>query len=150
MGQAKRRKLLDPYFGKNKTLLQLLIEKDEFFDKPQNIYLSAFMVMPLKPIVTVDAVNYDSVVVTGFDCEEDFPKYIESYKEDVFKTDFSLYNVLIITAAVGMSLIVNVDKSEVENSLKWAEYKGLRARTKDSMPKRIANYDLTGFKPCLP
>ena len=38
MGQAKRRKLLDPYFGKNKTLLQLLIEKDEFFDKPQNIY----------------------------------------------------------------------------------------------------------------
>ncbi|MEB3191139.1 MAG: hypothetical protein VKL42_12430 [Snowella sp.] len=145
MGQAKWRQQHDPYFGKNKTLLHQLIEKCELFEKPQNVYLGAFMMMTLKPIVVIDMINYNQVMVVGFDDEESFPKYLEDYKESVFETDFSAYNVLIIATAAS-SLIVHIDKPQVERSLEWAEYKGLEMKTSDSVPQRIANYDLTGVK----
>ena len=88
MGEAKRRKILDPYFGKT-NLLKLLIEKDEFYEKPKNIYLEAFVLLDLMPIVIIDSVNYNKTAVTGIQSKDDFPQYLNKYKEEVYSKDFS-------------------------------------------------------------
>ncbi|MGL5032328.1 MAG: hypothetical protein ACRC6M_00835 [Microcystaceae cyanobacterium] len=144
MGQAKRRAKLDPYFGENKTILQKLIESDELFDKPVNVYLGAFVLMQLKPIVIIDAINYNKITVNGVDSEEHFPKYLENYKKEIFSRDFSKESVMILSAEIEFTLIMGITKDKVDKSIKWAEYKGLEIKTSDSIPKRIANFDLMG------
>ena len=144
MGEAKRRKILDPYFGKT-NLLKLLIEKDELYEKPKNIYLEAFVLLDLMPIVIIDSVNYNKTAVTGIQSKDDFPQYLNKYKEEVYSKDFSEEKVLIISAGVGYSLIIPVKNDELAQSLAWANDKDLTLKTADLFdPKRIANYDTDG------
>ena len=97
------------------------------------------------PIVIIDSVNYNKTAVTGIQSKDDFPQYLNKYKEEVYSKDFSEEKVLIISAGVGYSLIIPVKNDELAQSLAWANDKDLTLKTADLFdPKRIANYDTDG------
>ncbi len=137
MGQAKRRKLLDPYYGEKKTMLHTLID-DALFN--QDCYLAAFSLFLIKPVVIIDAFNFEGVVVRGIDESSDLPQRIESQREAIFNTDFSNHGVLI-SMVEDVSMIATIPRDEINRSLVWAQYKGLTFKTSEKFPQRITYND---------
>lgn len=120
MGQAKRRKRLDPDYRTRKPLVELLIYDRILGKKNEPVILAtAFAFLSKNPVVTIDYVSHEGcTTVTPYSESCDLTKvFCES-------NDFSQYKVLVISAIECSALVFKVEHSEIERSLQWLKSKG--------------------------
>lgn len=121
MGEAKRRKSLDPNYGKKKSFLEALVKEKIFRDE---FWHGVFLCFKEKPIVICNLEEGEEDVALGMD-EHDkrfipVRNYLAKHKPHLVHLDLSKTKLLIFNDETSIN-IVPIPEDEINNSLNWAE-----------------------------
>ena len=123
MGQAKRRKALDPDYGKERTLIQSFIELGFL---PPYFWVGAFAMMRYKRAVVMSETAVHGFTVTGLDDMSDLPDCLKPEELlFVMQMDYQQERALLLVDPGGLwHRVMGVSVEEIKKSLEWAEPKG--------------------------
>ena len=112
MGQAKRRKQLDPNYGKQ-TLIQELIKKDKHFKNPEQVYIPAFLLLEKHDLVRLypNGVLYGDSILS-----KEFAVPLKKHLDKVCNKEF---HVLAYVDDDG-AMLVPIPLDELKRSNEWA------------------------------
>lgn len=129
MGEAKRRKTLDPSYGKSECFLKIMIENFSSLDNAQSVFHSAIQILAIRPIAIIQINQSDSKVnVIGIDewCNEfsTVRNHLALHAPELSNIDSSNTRLLCFPLQ-GNVFIWPISISEVKKSLDWATQQNL-------------------------
>ncbi len=118
MGEAKRRKALDPDFGKNKLFIQLMYEK--YKNKPKSFYpfLVGFLKWNDNPILLIDGSNGGAIISTPSNLSELPSRISQDRKQCMLNSDTSKVRFLVLASQSHIG-IFDFSPNEISESLEW-------------------------------